>query len=759
MTFLQSRQFAITAAMFAVVSLICTQLPLLNYLGYEFSAVVALLSSVVCGVVTIQIVKAGQAESHLARETFRRALTVNLILLIIPLVVMTTNGLFVRNCSWLLGIGFFVLIPVVTVWFVTCIGFFCAVHYRISKTIYFLLFGASLLYVLALGYYTPALFSYNFFYGYFPGFTYDERLSLSWSMVVYRFFTVLIGGVLLWMTTILLANTDPSDSTRQKGITLLRALVDRRNRLVSLGVIITISATYIFKGPLGFESHSGFIQERLGEQYHTEHFTIYYSSGSYGADEITWVAAEYEFRLQQILDLLSIPFKERIESYVYPSSEVKQRLTGAGNTNVAKPWLNQIHITKQTLDGTLKHELAHVVTGRFGLPIIRASTSTGLVEGLAMAIEWDWGNRTLHQYAAAMRKFGVFPDIRQLMRFTGFAAQSSSVSYVLAGSFCRYLIDRYGIRLMMQLYGSGNYEKLYGRSLDTLIKEWRNFLDRVPIGQHDADIVDASFRRPAIFRKVCARVIAERNSSARRDFEQRKYALASQQYFDSYTEGMGDEALSGYLASELRLGRYESLTAALDTIIMRGEYPARYLATFLNIGDAFWGEGNCARALELYSRASCAELGETYTEALLVRSYAIADSQHRQDLFRYFLSDAGDSVRLEMLDSLSDAKGWLVPYLRGRMLFRLKRFEESVQALEPFQVPDTTLESIRRKTIGKALFRLMRFQEAKASFWSSLNSVSTEVAVSEVNDRAERCDWMSAYFSNKNRSSEEPPKP
>jgi hypothetical protein len=97
--------------------------------------------------------------------------------------------------------------------------------------------------------------------------------------------------------------------------------------------------------------------------------------------------------------------------------------------------------------------------------------------------------------------------------------------------------------------------------------------------------------------------------------------------------------------------------------------------------------------------------------------------------------------------------------MKGRMLFRLRRFEESAQALEPFQVPDTTLESIRRKTIGKSLFRLMRFQEAKVSFWSSLNSVSTDVAVNEVNDWAERCDWMSVYFSNKNRSSEEPPKP
>ena len=749
MAFLQSRRFVVAAAMFALVSLVCTQIPLLNYLGYEFSAVVALLASLTCGVLTIRIVKTDQVASQRRSESFRRALTLNSVLLVIPLVVMATNGLFVKNCSWLEGLGFFVLIPVVTVWFASSLGFFCAVHYRFSKTVYFLLFGASLLYALLVGYFTPALFSYNFFYGYFPGFTYDERLSLSWTLLVYRLFTVFVGGVLVWMTSILLANWNPSASTKEKGVVLLNALIKPKRSFPFTIVLLTMFATYVFKGPLGFESHGKFIQDRLGEEYRTKHFTIYYSRESYSDDDITWVAAEHEFRLQQILDVLNISFKDRIESYIYPSPDVKQRLTGAGNTNIAKPWLNQIHITRQSLDGTLKHELVHVVAGRFGLPVIRASTSTGLVEGLAMAIEWDWGNRTPHQYAAAMRKFGVFPEIRQLMGFTGFAAQSSSISYVLAGSFCRYLIDRYGIRLMMRLYESGEYEKLYGRSLDALIREWHSFLDRVPVGQHDADIVDVSFRRPSIFRKVCARVIADRNAKAREKFGNREYASAARMYFTSYEEGKGYDALSGFLSSELRLGRYASLTSTLDTIIMRDTYPGRYLPTFLNIGDAFWGEGKHEKALELYSRAACAELGESFTEALLVRSHAIQDSSRRHEFYRYFVTDAADSVRLDILDSLSHANDWLVPYLQGRVLFRLNRFEESLKILELLHVPDTTLESIRSKTVGKSLFRLKRFQDAKMSFWSSLNSVSTAVAVNEVNDWAERCDWMSSSFSDK----------
>jgi tetratricopeptide (TPR) repeat protein len=748
----RSRNFVLAASAYSIVSLVSTQIPLLNYLGYEFSALTALLATFVAGFLTIHIAKSeADTERPLTIGTFRNGLTLNTILLVIPLAVMLTNALFVKNCSLLDGLAFFFLLPVVTVWFASSLGFFCAVHYRFAKIVFVFMVVATFAYALALGYFTPAIYSYNFFYGFFPGLTYDETLTLTWTLVLFRVFTIFAGAVLLWMASLLLRHTTQSNPTWQKGIALLKALTAHRTRWGTLIVIVTVAAVFAFRCELGFESHRRFIQERLGERYETEHFTIFYATDSYGTDDITWIAAEHEFRLKQILLALNIPFHGRIESYVYPTVESKQRFIGTGTTNIAKPWSRQIHITKQSLEGTLKHELVHIVAGPFGVPVLAANLSTGLVEGLAVAIDWDWGNRTPHQYAAAMRKFGIFPDIKQLMRFTGFAAQSSSVSYVLAGSFCRFLIDRYGIRLMMQLYGSGNYEKLYGRPLDALIKEWQGFLDRIPVDLKDSDLIDATFRRPPIFRKVCARIVAERNNRARRKFSERDYASASQLYLESYNEGKGYEALSGYLMSELRLTRYASLTSALDSI-MHEEFPSRYLPLFLNIGDAFWGLGNSDKALELYSRVAYADLSELFSEAAILRSYAAKDSLH-DALFRYFVSDSNDSLRLKMLDSLQAASTWwLAPYLKGKLFYRLKKFEESVNVLEPLRLAGTeqSLEAIRLKTIGKCLLRLKRFQEAKTSFWLSLNHVGTEVAIHEVNDWVERCDWMSARGSASN---------
>ena len=745
MTFVRSRPLILAASAYTLLSLISTQIPLLNYLGYEFSALTALLSTFVAGILTIRFVKGKMTSGEvITLEAFRQAVILNMILLVIPLAVMLTNALFVRNCSLIEGAAFFILLPVVTVWFASSLAFFCAAHYRFSKIIFVLIVMATLLYALALGYYTPAIYSYNFFYGFFPGLTYDETLQLSWTLVLFRVFTIVMGAVVVWMASLVLRQTAQTDSTRHKGVALLNAMMAPRSLRVTLSVSIMVIAVFIFRGELGFESHNAFIQARLGERFETEHFTIFYSAESYKADDVQWIGAEHEFRLQQILSVLNMPFHSRIESYIYPTSEAKQRFIGTGTTNIAKPWSRQIHLTKQSLESTLKHELVHVVAGTFGVPVFEASLSTGLVEGLAVAIDWEWGNRTPHQYAAAMKKFGIFPDIGELMRFTGFAAQSSSVSYVLAGSFCRFLIDRYGIRPMMQLYGSGDYEKMYGRSLDALIKEWQGFLDRIPVESKDADIIDATFRRPPIFQKVCARVVAERNGKARKKFSEHDYVSASQLYLESYNEGRGYEALSGHLASELRLKHYSSLTSALDSI-MHEEYPGRYVGLFLSIGDAFWGEGKPDKALELYSRVAYADLAESITEAAILRSHAV---QHplRDQLFSYFFSDVGDSVRLMMLDSLrSSSNGWLIEFFRGRLLYRLNKYEEAFGVLEPLNLSgvEPLLEAINRKTLGKILFRLKRFQETKTQFWLSLNSVSTVVAVNEVNDWIERCDWMS----------------
>jgi hypothetical protein len=47
-------------------------------------------------------------------------------------------------------------------------------------------------------------------------------------------------------------------------------------------------------------------------------------------------------------------------------------------------------------------------------------------------------------------------------------------AYVLAGGFVGFLIAKYGVAMFRNLYETGNYEKVYGKSLSALEEEWRS---------------------------------------------------------------------------------------------------------------------------------------------------------------------------------------------------------------------------------------------------------------------------------------------
>lgn len=739
------------------IALVCTQVPLLNYLGYEFSALTALLGSVLSGMVTMALVSSAMrpfpldrvARTGAALGALGEAVTANLALLLLPLAIMTVNGLAVRNCSMAEGLAFFLLLPVISVLFGSALGFFCVQHSRYPRSVFVVLCLAFLAYSAWTGYATPAIFSYNFLYGFFPGLTYDEVLPLSTALLLFRLLTLLAASVLAWMGTILLEECHPDDSTTSRTGKLFTGLVAPGRRLRTAGVILTVALVWFFRCELGFESTAEYIQRSLGGRYTTEHFTIYYSPSSFTGEEIRRVGAEHEFRLNQVLAVFALTRSISCESYIYPSPEVKLRLIGAGNTDIAKPWSGQIHMTKQSLDGSLKHELVHAAAAPFGLPVIRASLSTGIVEGLAVAVDGQWGNRTLHEYAAAIREFDAARDIRTMMSLWGFASQQSAVSYVLAGSFCKYLIDRHGIRKMLQLYRSADYQAIYGRSLDQLVGEWQGYLERVPLDDVDQDGVDALFRRPTIFAKVCARVLARRTMQARAAFVRKDYAEAESLYASCYDAGRGYDALAGLLGSALRRGKYGLLRAALDSIVLAADHPARYLPLFIGIGDAFWATGDTEKAFMLYDRVYHADLSEGLTEAAALRIIALNDDDTGGRYLPVLLSDAGDTARVMMIDSLlsSDPGNRVLTYLKGRTLMRLGDQAGAADALRSGGAfrDDDDLEALRLRFLGQAFFRLGRYNDAREAFWVSLNAVATDVAQERVSSWIDRCEWMQVH--------------
>jgi tetratricopeptide (TPR) repeat protein len=323
------------------------------------------------------------------------------------------------------------------------------------------------------------------------------------------------------------------------------------------------------------------------------------------------------------------------------------------------------------------------------------------------------------------------------------------VSYILAGSFCRYLIDRYGMRNLMLLYRSLDYRTVYGRSLGELALEWEGYLDRVPLDDEDQDGVDALFRRPPIFRKVCARVLARRSVEARGSFARKEFAVAESLYAGVYADGGGYDAFAGYLTSALKNGRISVLTSSLDTVILADERPARYLPLFISIGDAFWASGEQEKAYALYNRVYQADFAEGYTEAAAVRLIAMETDPGGRIMLPLFLADYTDSLRVLVVDSLleRDPGDRMLRYLKARSLLRAGEFTEVVATLQSLDLTSANiaLEALRLRYLGQALFRLGRYEEARTAFWVSLNAADTDIAEEKVDTWLDRCEWAEKH--------------
>lgn len=748
--YLRSRAFLIAGSIYSILAIACTQIPLFNYLGFESSFVTALIGSSVAGLLAIQFARPAYLGSAVAEypfpvfRTFLSIAAVQLILLAIPLAVLSGNAFFVHNCDYGEGLAFYLLMPCVTVVFATTLGIFCTVHYRLPRWAYLFYAGATFAYVLYLGYFSPAIFSYNFFYGFFPGFSYDELLPLSWSLVLFRLFTLGVAAVVLWWSAVMCRITTPGMSTIVKGLALIRALANRYWP-ASLLFIAAAALVFAMRCHLGWESTSGYVQKTLGGRVETEDFTIFFDSASTSQEDVRSLILEHEFRLHQVVDAFALPHTAHISTYIYPSAASKRRLIGAGETELAKPWSNEVHITRGSVESALKHELVHVVAAPFGMRVLHASLSPGLTEGLAMAVDGMWGYRTLPGYAAAIRAAGIAPSIHGVMSTSGFMATSSATSYVMSGAFCRYLIDRYGMRPLLQVYGSGDFEAAYNMTFDSLIIGWQMAVDSIVVTDGDRACVDVMFRRPPIFGKVCVRVHARRLRAAQVAYQQHRYVEAKESYSRMFDEGRSYDALSGLLSAHYRLGDFAAVIHLHDSVVTSDRVPNRYLALALLTGDALVMSGNTHRAESLYAAIRAAEISPGFTEAAATRLLLLSDSLSRERFKDYFVTEMSDTARIGLLAMKTGDRGQQIAcYMRGRLEMRIRRYNAAAAVLRDVGTitRDSTLEAMRRMNLGEALVRSGRIQEAREWFWTALNFDSRPFAVQMVDDRLARCDWL-----------------
>jgi tetratricopeptide (TPR) repeat protein len=732
-----------------VLAVVCTQIPLVQVLGYEYALIFGLAAgwtSAGASLVVLRRLSRLRWTSPLA-AVVRDWLLLScafLLMLLPPAAVMTFNALFVRNCAPFEGMLLYLMIPGMTVLFSTALALllralFPSRAWPALLAILFVLLMQPVYEILS----RPQLYSYNHVFGMFVGLSWDQHAPPLGTLAVFRILTLAISLMML------------ATAAALRAIRRERRVHPRRRTAIASLFLPAMAAAVVLTmngDAIGYTNSLAHIRQNLQGEYNSEHFTLLYDTAAVDEEDIAFIAEEHEFRLHQVCTELRVEKPDRLYSVLYPDRQMRGRLLGTYSSEVARPWKGEIHLSMEGWSQSLKHELVHVMGREFGpnyigVPFVRV---LGLTEGLAMAIEWDFGNRSLHEYAAAMLRDGMLPPVRRIMSTSGFMSGTSSVGYVAGGSFARWLIDEYGLNEMKKAYAADDIEGSYARPYDELERGWHDFLHSVPIASVDSLTVAYLFRRPSLFTAMCPRTIGDRSRYASELLRKGDAQRALAEY--RALERMAPSASSafGIVQSLYQLGRMVEVRDETSRLLSDSTRAYSVLPLLLWQGVSHWSLGDSAQADAVFSRLVSIDLpGWTTDRAgrlLRVLREDFQDDSTRALMFASLRVTANaDSAREHI------ARG-LLALLRTRP-GRPALFDEAMQRAatekslrhETFArlcvIPETERNALQHKVLGWLHYRRGEIAAARRCFERSLELSPEE---KEIAVWIDRCAWKEA---------------
>lgn len=444
--------------LYAALGLALWMVPLLRVLHVESASVVAGVGFVASGLASIGAFRTGAAFGPVLRH--------HLALLAIPWALLTLTVLWTPNLGYAQGLLLYITFTVPSVALAVALAYaITGTRVRRPKLSFLGITLAVLvlppLYDLGLH---AQFYHYNHVFGGVLGPIYDEELAIRPGLFAFR------GLTLLWATAAFLFG----QARRTKPV---------RMRLAA--VLLLIGLHYAAAGWMGFNTPAWRLRQALPGHVQTAHFDLYFDPAALSVEAARRVAREHEWRYAQLRDTLGFSVEGRIQSYLYPDPRTRARLTGAALTSVAPVWLPapQMHLLQSRLGDVLAHELVHVFSRQFGLPVLRASRQVGLVEGLAVALEPPDGLPSPHEQvvSAALASGDTLLTGRLAgsLGAGGFWTGRGAVSYTTTGSFVRYLVDTYGAQKVQAVYAWGDFERVYGKPVEVLAEEWEAALYRL----------------------------------------------------------------------------------------------------------------------------------------------------------------------------------------------------------------------------------------------------------------------------------------
>jgi tetratricopeptide (TPR) repeat protein len=490
-----------------VAALISTTLPLFNLLDYEASLLLAIVISFVILPLSANFTRKGISKGEVAQYLWIKSLLVSLMLLITPLFIMIISGLYHGQCGWNQGFIFFFFYPVLSALIGASAGFTLG---RITSKWWIVVVALlvpliSILIEVLRFYLYPPIFSYDPFFGFFSGAFYDPLVEITPAFWFARSYHLLGSMAAVLMVMI-----------------LKKDLLETPHKIMAGAATLLFILFWFLAPTMEFRFNREEMKKRLGGHIETRNFHIYYSD-KIPKPAVKIIAAQAEFSHEELTHFFKVAPSGKIAIWIFANTKEKRSLFGAEMVEVAKPWLKEVYITYGNFPHhSLKHELAHIFAGSYGDSWFKVSMSynsiipgisipspnPGLIEGAAVAASFELNGVTFHQKAKILYDLRMAAPMKVVFS-SMFYALSSSRAYTQAGSFYKWLYDTYGSEKTFKLYkDGGGYEKLFGKSITQLEKEYIIFIKTIKIDEKMVAMAKARFSRRPMHKRRCLHEVA-----------------------------------------------------------------------------------------------------------------------------------------------------------------------------------------------------------------------------------------------------------
>jgi tetratricopeptide (TPR) repeat protein len=594
-------------------------------------------------------------------------------------------------------------------------------------------------------YTSPMVFAYDPYFGYFSGPLYDTVIASLWPLASYR-----VGSLMTLVALLAAAGIAESD-----GRLWQRAAAKKNHALVCVTAGLGSLIVTLLGPELGHFSTDASIERALGRRLNAGRCDVVYSSAILESDARR-VGRECHMHLAQIERFFDIGGPERVRVLLFANDVEKGRLMGAAHTYIAKPWRGEVYVQAAGFPHpVLGHELAHVVSGSFGVgPFKVAGLLSGLVpdpgriEGVATAAAPDENDAlTLDEWAAAMQHLRLLPNLSSLFRLS-FFGHNAAQAYTAAGAFVRYLHAEFGAASVRRWYAGEALTSVTHLDLAELERRWHEKLEKVPLSDAVLANARARFERPAFFERRCPRVIDRKNGEANArlaasDLRGAREAFHAVLHLDPHDSNarLGLAACSAR-SSDLQgaLLAYAALSEAPDVT------PWARLSALESRADVLLRQGQIDRAVDEYEKLRQKLVDEDRLRTIDVKELATSGLA-RESIIALLLGDTlGPSwdvaaPKLGEWAAVEPSRG-LADYLVGKNLYNRGRYHEAAFALDRAlsrELPEPRVldEALRlRLVLGCALV------DTESARWAyqKLEARPLSAARREaVNRLAERC--------------------